>query len=47
MNYLYLLAKFIIGEGIIVGVTLLAQHVDPKKATPPPWYRSAGGTSNQ
>jgi uncharacterized membrane protein (GlpM family) len=30
MNYLYLLAKFIIGGGIIVGVTLLAQHVDPK-----------------
>jgi len=30
MNYLYLLAKFIIGGGIIVGVTLLAQHLDPK-----------------
>jgi len=30
MNYLYLLAKFIIGGGIIVGVTLLAQHMDPK-----------------
>jgi uncharacterized membrane protein (GlpM family) len=30
MNYLYLLAKFILGGGIIVGVTVLAQHVDPK-----------------
>jgi uncharacterized membrane protein (GlpM family) len=30
MNYLYLFTKFIIGGGIIVGVTLLAQNVDPK-----------------
>jgi uncharacterized membrane protein (GlpM family) len=30
MNYFYLLVKFVIGGGIIVGVTLLAQQVDPK-----------------
>jgi uncharacterized membrane protein (GlpM family) len=30
MNYLYLFTKFIIGGGIIVGVTLLAQQMDPK-----------------
>lgn len=30
MNYFYLLTKFLIGGGIIVGVTLLAQQVDPK-----------------
>jgi uncharacterized membrane protein (GlpM family) len=30
MNYLYTLLKFVIGGGIIVGVTLLAEQVDPK-----------------
>jgi len=30
MNYLYLLAKFILGGGIIVGVTVLAHDMDPK-----------------
>jgi len=30
MNNLYLLAKFVIGGAVIVGVTLLAQQVDPK-----------------
>ncbi len=30
MNYLYLFTKFLVGGGIIVGVTLLAQNVDPK-----------------
>ena len=30
MIYLYLFAKFIIGGGIIVGVIVLAQNVDPK-----------------
>ncbi|HNX17462.1 MAG TPA: DUF3147 family protein [Methanoregula sp.] len=30
MDYLYLALKFLIGGGIIVGVTLLAGHVDPK-----------------
>ena len=30
MDYTYLALKFLIGGGIIVGVTLLAQEVDPK-----------------
>jgi len=30
MDYTYLALKFLIGGGIIVGVTLLAQQVDPK-----------------
>jgi len=30
MNYLYLLLKFIIGGGIIVAVTLLANYINPK-----------------
>lgn len=30
MDYLYLALKFIIGGGVIVGVTVLAEHVDPK-----------------
>ena len=30
MDYLYLALKFLIGGGIFVGVTLLAEHVDPK-----------------
>jgi uncharacterized membrane protein (GlpM family) len=30
MDYLYLALKFIIGGSVIVGVTVLAEHVDPK-----------------
>ncbi|MFA5236579.1 MAG: DUF3147 family protein [Methanoregula sp.] len=30
MDYLYLALKFIIGGSIVVGVTLLAEYVDPK-----------------
>ncbi|MFA4877490.1 MAG: hypothetical protein WC586_08755 [Methanoregula sp.] len=30
MNYLYTVLKFIIGGGVIVGVTFLAEHVDPR-----------------
>jgi uncharacterized membrane protein (GlpM family) len=30
MEYLYTILKFIIGGGIIVGVTFLAHHVDPR-----------------
>ncbi len=30
MDYLYTLLKFIVGGSVIVGVTLLAQQVDPK-----------------
>jgi uncharacterized membrane protein (GlpM family) len=30
MDYLYTLLKFIIGGSVIVGVTLLAEHVDPR-----------------
>lgn len=30
IDYLYLILKFIIAGGIIVGITLLVQHVDPK-----------------
>ena len=30
MNYLYMLLKFVIGGGVIVGVTFLAEQVDPK-----------------
>ena len=30
MNYLYTALKFLAGGGIIVGVTLLAQDIDPK-----------------
>ena len=30
MDYLYTFLKFIIGGSIIVGVTLLAEHVDPR-----------------
>jgi uncharacterized membrane protein (GlpM family) len=30
MDYFYLALKFLLGGGIIVGVTLLAEHVDPK-----------------
>ncbi|WP_321504868.1 GlpM family protein [uncultured Methanoregula sp.] len=30
MNYLYTLLKFIIGGSVIVGVTLLAEQVDPR-----------------
>jgi uncharacterized membrane protein (GlpM family) len=30
MDYLYTFLKFIIGGTIIVGVTLLAEHVDPR-----------------
>jgi uncharacterized membrane protein (GlpM family) len=30
MDYSYLALKFLIGGGIIVGVTVLAQHIDPK-----------------
>ena len=30
MDYSYLALKFLIGGGIIVGVTILAQQVDPK-----------------
>jgi len=30
MDYLYLALKFVIVGGVIVGVTLLAEHADPK-----------------
>ena len=30
MDYLYTLLKFVVGGGIIVGVTFLAQTIDPK-----------------
>jgi len=30
MDYLYTLLKFIIGGSIIVGVTVLAEHIDPR-----------------
>ena len=30
MNYLYMLLKFIIGGSVIVGVTVLAEQVDPR-----------------
>ena len=30
MDYLYLALKFVIGGGVIAGVTLLAEHVNPK-----------------
>jgi uncharacterized membrane protein (GlpM family) len=30
MDYLYTFLKFIIGGSIIVGVTVLAEHVDPR-----------------
>jgi len=30
MDYLYTLLKFIIGGSVIVGVTLLAEHSDPR-----------------
>jgi uncharacterized membrane protein YkgB len=30
MDYLYTLLKFIIGGSVIVGVTLLAEHGDPR-----------------
>lgn len=30
MDYLYTLLKFVVGGSVIVGVTLLAQHVDPR-----------------
>jgi uncharacterized membrane protein (GlpM family) len=30
MDYLYTLLKFIIGGSVIVGVTLLAEHMDPR-----------------
>ncbi|MEI7856347.1 MAG: GlpM family protein [Methanomicrobiales archaeon] len=30
MDYLYTLLKFIIGGSVIVGVTFLAEHVDPR-----------------
>ena len=30
MDYLYTLLKFIIGGSVIVGVTLLAEHADPR-----------------
>jgi len=30
MDYTYLALKFLIGGGIIVGITVLAQQVDPK-----------------
>jgi uncharacterized membrane protein (GlpM family) len=30
MDYTYLALKFLIGGGVIVGVTVLAQQVDPK-----------------
>ena len=32
MDYLYTLLKFVIGGSVIVGVTLLAEHVDPRYA---------------
>lgn len=30
MDYLYTLLKFIVGGSVIVGVTMLAEHVDPR-----------------
>jgi len=30
MDYLYTILKFVIGGGIIVGVTLIAQNTDPR-----------------
>ncbi|MGD0080106.1 MAG: GlpM family protein [Methanoregula sp.] len=30
MDYLYTLLKFVVGGSVIVGVTLLAEHADPK-----------------
>ena len=30
MDYLYTLLKFLIGGSVIVGVTMLAEHADPK-----------------
>jgi uncharacterized membrane protein (GlpM family) len=30
MDFLYTLLKFIVGGSVIVGVTLLAEHVDPR-----------------
>ena len=30
MDYTYILLKFLIGGGVIVGVTLLAEQVNPK-----------------
>ena len=30
MDYLYTLLKFVVGGSVIVGVTLLAEHVDPR-----------------
>ncbi len=30
MDYLYTLLKFVIGGSVIVGVTFLAEHVDPR-----------------
>jgi len=30
MDYTYLALKFLIGGGVIVGITILAQQVDPK-----------------
>jgi len=30
MDYLYTLLKFVVGGGIIVGVTFLAQNIEPK-----------------
>jgi len=30
MNYSYILLKFLIGGGVVVGVTYLAEQIDPK-----------------
>jgi len=30
MDYLYTLLKFVVGESVVVGVTLLAEHADPR-----------------
>ena len=30
MDYLYTLLKFVVGGSIVVGVTLLAEHLDPR-----------------
>ena len=30
MDYLYTLLKFVVGGSVIVGVTLLAEHADPR-----------------
>lgn len=30
MDFLYTLLKFVVGGSVIVGVTILAQHVDPR-----------------